>query len=491
MKFLIKNYFILLQLSLIVFNKNLNIDETILLSIVIWLNYYLFRMSKFNIKSPLILFGAIFNICNIVHVIYLANGLNFQIEYVSVYGMYFSRQVFKIALVYNLLAITFICVGAKLVIGKKIICNKVLIQNVASYKFRNHEKIYNCSTLQKKILNNSNVFIVVGIICFAVYLYSYGGVNQFFSNLWYIRNGEVESSSGILQIIGQFRNIFNLGLFIKLSKGLDDKNTKNKCKLLVLVIIGFIIAFSSGGRFTTAFVFVQLFLVTYKKNKISINNYKYILGFILIVMIFFPIKWSLFRFLEGKITFAQLVEIYRVNSEGMYRGLLGDHMGSFSALLILIENGRVYGNTLLLKPIINLVSIIIPRRFLIGTPFEYRSVFGYYNEIINYDRYILGEFHFNFIGYFYIIAGVIGVVLLSLLLGIFLGNLYKKYVVKSTQVYPIYVCFYSSLIFMIGMNGSFDPYLRSLFYNIIGLGISLVIIIVKDSLENNLNKRCC
>ena len=74
-------YFALLQIIILLFSKNLFFYEKLMFSLILWLNYMTIKESKFNIKSPIFLFGLVFNICNIVHVLYLANILNFNIIY--------------------------------------------------------------------------------------------------------------------------------------------------------------------------------------------------------------------------------------------------------------------------------------------------------------------------------------------------------------------------------------------------------------------------
>ena len=66
-------------------------------SLILWLNYMTIKESKFNIKVQYF-FGLVFNICNIVHVLYLANILNFNILYTSTSGFEFSRNTYSLSL---------------------------------------------------------------------------------------------------------------------------------------------------------------------------------------------------------------------------------------------------------------------------------------------------------------------------------------------------------------------------------------------------------
>lgn len=466
-------YFALLQIIILLFSKNLFFYEKLMFSLILWLNYMTIKESKFNIKSPIFLFGLVFNICNIVHVLYLANILNFNILYTSTSGFEFSRNTYSLSLLLNLVGALFIFLGIRFSISRE-----------GSTK----NNTLNTLTWNTLIMQNSNVFLIMGILFYLAYIFSYGGFIQFYSNLYFIRSGKVQANIPLLQMIGNFRYIFYLGLFIEIYNYKEGRQSKNKFQILMLIIIAFLIALSSGGRFTTSFIFLQLFILIYDHKKINISSIVLAVVFALIIIIFFPVKWSFFRFLMGDITIKELISIYMKNSKNFVNDLIGNHLGAFSAFIILLEHGRIFIPELFLKPITNLISILVPRRFLINTIFEYRTVFEYYNEIINYDRYILGEFHFNFLGYFYIILGYAGIVIFSLLWGYFLGSLEKKYLIKNYDNYPIYLYIYPSFIFLIAMNGSFDPYIRSLAYRLIGLCVCLFIIFAKKRFREIIQK---
>lgn len=462
MKVLLTVYFIILQIVIFIFNKNFIFSEILIFSLILWINYIVFKISNFNIKSPIFLFAMIFNICNVVHVYYLANILNFDILYTSTLGYTFSRETFTISLLLNLAGIFSVFIG--ILIGIE----------------RNKMKKYNSKKIDV-ILQNSNIFLIIGFLFFLVYIYSYGGFWQFYSNLYYIRGGIAENKHAVMQMIGNLRYVFYLGLFIEIYKLKNYQQSKNMLQIFGLILIAFLIALSSGGRFTIAFLFFQLFLLTYNPKRLKISNIIFLGIFVLIIIIFFPIKWSFFRFLAGDYVFDELVQIYVQNYVGIAKDLIGNHMGSYSAFIVLLDHGRIFMSDLFFKPIANLASIIIPRRFLIDTIFEYRNVFGYYNEIISPERFLLGEFHFNFLGYFYIILGYSGIIILSILWGMFLGFLEKKYIINENKNYILYLYLYSSFVFMIAMNGSFDPYLRSLAYNFIGLLVCFCIIFIKNN----------